>query len=387
MPGGAPSHNYALSMQPPPSNPPPRRAAVAIIGASGYSGIEATRLLGSHPGVQLVVLSSDRWQGETVESRIGQAGTAAALRYTDQESALAAAQGCVAAFLCTPAEVSLELAPKLVAAGVKVVDLSGAFRLQDRHAYQAAYRHEHTAADLLEEAVYGLPELGAAVRAAIAAARLVANPGCYATAAILALVPLLEAGLLDPEAVVINAASGTSGAGRKATEEMSFTEVSDDFRAYRVLRHQHTPEIGQSCARAAGRPVALTFTPHLLPLRRGILSTVSARLAKGRDPAELQRAFVHKYAGVVPGAAAKAEAEPFVVLAAAPDQVSLRGVVGTNRCQLAVDCGGGPLDPGRVIAVSSLDNLIKGAAGQAVQNLNLMMGWSEALGLTSLRGL
>ena len=365
---------------------PPHRAAVAIIGASGYSGIEATRLLGSHPNVQLVVLSSDRWQGDTVESRIGQAGTAAALRYADQESALAVARGCAAALLCTPAEVSLELAPKLVAAGVRVVDLSGAFRLQDRHAYQAAYRHEHTAADLLTEAVYGIPELGAATRAAIAAARLVANPGCYATAATLALVPLLEAGLLEPEAIVIDAASGTTGAGRKTTEEMSFTEVSEDFRAYRVLRHQHTPEIGQSLARAAGRPVALTFTPHLLPLRRGILSTAYGRLAKGRDPAELRRALVHKYAGGAPGLA-KVGIEPFIALAGAPDQVSLRAVVGTNRCQLAVDCGGGPLDPGRVVVVSSLDNLVKGAAGQAVQNLNLMMGWSETLGLTALRGL
>ena len=371
------------------TTPPQHRAAVAIIGASGYSGIEATRLLGSHPNVQLVVLSSDRWQGDTVESRIGQAGSAAALRYTDQKSALAAAQGCAAALLCTPAEVSLELAPKLVAAGLKVVDLSGAFRLRDRHAYQAAYRHEHTAADLLAEAVYGIPELGPATRAAIAQARLVANPGCYATAATLALVPLLEAGLLDPEAIVIDAASGTSGAGRKATEEMSFTEVCDDFRAYRVLRHQHTPEIGQSCALAAGRPVALTFTPHLLPLRRGILSTAYGRLAKGRDPAELRRAFLHKYAGA-PGptaGAVKAEAEPFVALAGAPDQVSLRAVVGTNRCQIAVESGGGPLDPGRVVVVSSLDNLIKGAAGQAVQNLNLMMGWSETIGLTALRGL
>lgn len=355
--------------------------SVAVIGASGYSGVEATRLLGHHPNVQLALLASDRWADETVESRIGAAGSATQLRYTAQESAVQKSLGCAVALLCTPAEVSLELAPKLIAAGVKVIDLSGAFRLKAPGAYEKAYRGEHTAVALLDEAVYGLPELGAATRAAIAGARLVANPGCYATAATLALVPLLEAGLLGGEAIIVDAASGTSGAGRKATEEMSFTEVADDFRAYRVLRHQHTPEIAQSLHLAAGRKVPLTFTPHLLPLRRGILSTAYARLAPGKDPAALRRALLHKYAGEATGAA-----EPFAQVCGSPDQVSLRAVIGTNKFQVAVECGGGSLDPDRVVVISSLDNLTKGAAGQAVQNLNLMMGWDETLGLASLRG-
>lgn len=356
--------------------------SVAVIGASGYSGVEATRLLGHHPHVRLSVLTSDRWADETVGSRIGAAGSATHLRYTSQERAVQESLGCAVALLCTPAEVSLALAPPLIAAGVRVIDLSGAFRLKAPGAYEKAYRNEHTAPALLEEAVYGIPELGVATRAAIAAARLVANPGCYATAATLALVPLLEAGLLADEAIVVDAASGTSGAGRKATEEMSFTEVADDFRAYRVLRHQHTPEIAQSLHLAAGRKVPLTFTPHLLPLRRGILSTAYARLAPGADPAGLRQALLHKYAGD-----GERPAEPFAQVCGSPDQVSLRAVVGTNRFQVAVECGGGALDPNRVVVVSSLDNLTKGAAGQAVQNLNLMMGWSETLGLASLRGL
>jgi N-acetyl-gamma-glutamyl-phosphate reductase len=357
-----------------------QKTPVSIIGASGYSGVEATRILGHHPCVELAVLASDRWAGETVESRAGGAGGASQLRYVDQEKAVEASKRCAAVLLCTPAEVSLDLAPKLLAAGVRVIDLSGAFRLKEPGAYEKAYRGEHTATALLAEAVYGMPELGAPVRAAIARAALVSNPGCYATAATLALVPLLEAGLLTEEAVVIDAASGTSGAGRKATEEMSFTEVADDFRAYRVLRHQHTPEIAQSLALAARRKVPMTFTPHLLPLRRGILCTAYARLQPGRDPAELKRALLHKYA-------AEGRAEQFVQVCAAPDQVSLRAVIGTNRFQVAVDCGGGTLDPGRVVVISSLDNLTKGAAGQAVQNLNLMFGWDEALGLSALRPL
>jgi N-acetyl-gamma-glutamyl-phosphate reductase len=359
---------------------------LAIFGASGYSGVEATRLLAWHPQVELRVLSSDRWQNDTAESRVGALGAAGKLRYADLEQALEQAldraRGCKVAMLCTPAEGSLELAPRLLEAGLKVIDLSGAFRLEDPLAYQAAYRNEHTSTALLAEAVYGLPELGEGTRAAIRMARLVSNPGCYPTAAALALAPLLEAGLLTGEAIVVDAASGTSGAGRKATEEMSFTEVDDDFRAYRVLRHQHTPEIVQTVSRAAKRPVALTFTPHLLPVRRGILSTAYARLAPGREPGELRRALLHKYAG-----AGGAPAEPFVTVAGAPDQVSLRAVVGTNRCQVAVDCGGAPHDPNRVVVVSSIDNLIKGAAGQAVQNLNLMMGWDETTGLSTLRGL
>jgi N-acetyl-gamma-glutamyl-phosphate reductase len=353
---------------------------VAILGASGYSGVEATRLLAAHPGFELKLATSDRWEGDALELRVGPIGAAGGLHYAAHPEhgadAARAAKGCVAALLCTPAEASLALAPALVAAGIKVIDLSGAFRLRDARAFAQFYRFEQTEPALLAEAMYGLPELGAEVRAAVAKARLVSNPGCYATAAALALAPLLEAGLLADESVIVDAASGTTGAGRKATEEMSFTEVADEFRAYRVLRHQHTPEIAQTLAAAARRDVPLTFTPHLLPIRRGILATSYARLAKGRTARELKQALLHKYAS-----------EPFVQVLGAPDQVSLRAVIGTNRAQVAVDCGGAPHDPDRVVVVSSIDNLLKGAAGQAIQNLNLMFGLPESAGLLHLRPL
>src|SRR6266849_667971 len=214
------------------------------------------------------------------------------------------------------------------------------------------------------------PSAAGGEREAIGRARLVANPGCYPTAAALALVPLLRAGVLAPGEAIVDAASGTTGAGRKATEEMSFTEVMDDFRAYRVLRHQHTPEIAQALSRAAGRDVPLTFTAHLLPLRRGILATCYARLAEGRTGRDAAGALSHIYA-----------TEPFLDLAAGPDEVSLKAVVGTNRCQIGLAA-----DAGRIVVISAIDNLVKGAAGQAVQNLNLALGWPETSGLDTLRG-
>jgi N-acetyl-gamma-glutamyl-phosphate reductase len=216
--------------------------------------------------------------------------------------------------------------------------------------------------------VYGLPELTG--RGPIAGAPLVANPGCYPTAAALALAPLYEAGLLADEGPIVDAKSGTSGAGRKASEEMSFTEVMDDFRAYRVLRHQHAPEIAQSLGFAARRAVDLTFTAHLLPLRRGILATCYARLRTGAGAAPVRDAFVHKYAE-----------EPFVQLAASPEEVGLKSVTGTNLCQI-----GFAVEGTRVVVLSAIDNLVKGAAGQAVQNLNLALGWPETAGLDTLRG-
>ena len=348
-----------------------QRAPIAVLGASGYSGIEATRILAHHPRAELRVVGSERWQGDTVDKRIGAAGSAGKLRYVPPDRAAELARECAAALLCTPLDASLELAPRLLAAGVKVIDLSGAFRLQDAESFRAAYGLDHPYPELLRASVYGFPELGD--RAAIASSTLIANPGCYPTAAALALAPLFAAGMLTTEAPIVDAASGTTGAGRKGSEEMSFTEVMDDFRAYRVLRHQHTPEIAQSLARAARRDVPVTFTAHLLPLRRGILATCYARLAPGRSASDAAAALAHSYA-----------AEPFVEVAASADDVSLKRVVGTNRCQIGFSAGGS--DPGRVVVISAIDNLIKGAAGQAVQNLNLALGWPETSGLDTLKG-
>jgi len=333
---------------------------VGIIGASGYSGLELSRILALHPQVELKLLGSDKWAGETAARRAGLPGVPGKLRYAPQEKCAELSRECAVAFLATPAEVSLELVPRLLESGVKAIDLSGAFRLRDAALYPKHYGFQHARPDLLSEAFYGLPELARAPRGA----RLVANPGCYPTAAALALAPLVGARLLAPDPLIVDAASGVTGAGRRSAEDFSFAEVDGDFRAYRVLRHQHQPEIAQTLARP------LTFTAHLLPVKRGILATCYARLAPGRKAGELHAALLHKYADA-----------PFVEVLEMPDQVTLKGVTGTNRCQVAVAADGEV-----VVAISAIDNLIKGAAGQAVQNLNLIMGWAETAGLDTLRG-
>jgi N-acetyl-gamma-glutamyl-phosphate reductase len=343
------------------------RAMIGIVGASGYSGIEATRILASHPHVDLRFLTSDRWEGETAGQRLGLAGAAGRLTYAPLKLSVELASGCAAVLLATPPEVSLDLAPRLLEVGVRVIDLSGAFRLDECADYPRHYGFAHGEPELLSQAVYGLPEL---FRSELPGARLVANPGCYPTASLLPLAPLFRAGLLETDSIIVDAASGVTGAGRKATEELSFGEVDEDFRAYKVLRHQHGPEIGQILSSCAGKEVEVTFTAHLLPVKRGILATAHARLKAGVSPEEPLRALTKAYAD-----------EPFVQLAKSPDEVSLKAVVGTNRTLIGVACEGR-----RLIAISAIDNLVKGAAGQAVQNLNLGLGWAETSGLDGLRG-
>ncbi|HLT28852.1 MAG TPA: N-acetyl-gamma-glutamyl-phosphate reductase [Myxococcaceae bacterium] len=347
---------------------------VGIVGASGYSGVEATRILAQHPGVELRLVTSDRWAGERVSDRFGFEGPVGALTYAPQADVVEQVEGLQVVLLATPASVSLALAPKLLERGLRIIDLSGAFRLRDLSQYPAFYGFTHDAPGLLQEAVYGLPEFNAE---AIRGARLVANPGCYATAAALALAPLLRGALLAPGALIVNAASGTTGAGRSAAETLSFSEVDEDFRAYRTLRHQHTPEIVQTLGDVAGQAPALTFTPHLLPLKRGILITAYAQLREGAEEAELSRAFEAAYAQA-----------PFTrLLSGGADAVGLKAVVGTNRCHLGVSVAGeDALDPRRIVVTGAIDNLTKGAAGQAIQNLNLMCGFDETLGLSTLQG-
>jgi N-acetyl-gamma-glutamyl-phosphate reductase len=330
-----------------------------IIGASGYSGIELTRLLLGHGQASLGFATSDRWVGQTVRARTGLGSD---LAYVSVEAGLEAAAVCQVVFLATPAESSLELGPKLAARGVAVVDLAGAFRLQDAALYPAYYRFQHTAPALLAQAVYGLPEL---FRERVKGARLVANPGCYPTAAALSVAPLLRAGLLDPQSLVINAASGVSGAGRKATEDYGFMEVDGDFRAYRTLKHQHLPEIRQTLSAVAGVDVPLVFTPHLLPVKRGILSTAIARLKAGVTQAQVQQALADAYG-----------AEPLVALKVDADAVRLAEVVLTPRCHV-----GATTDGRHVASIAAIDNLLKGAASQAVQNMNLLAGLPETMGL------
>jgi N-acetyl-gamma-glutamyl-phosphate reductase len=336
---------------------------VGVFGGSGYAGMELTRLLAAHPRVRLGFVTSERWQGQSMP--------ASRLRYVDPAQGEALARDCEVVFLATPTEVSLELAPRLLEQRMRVVDLSGAFRLRDASVFRKYYGVAHPAEAWLAEAVYGLPELS---REHLSGARLVANPGCYPTACTLALAPLLRAGVIQPSSLILNAASGVTGAGRRASEEYSFAELDGDFRAYKLFRHQHTPELAQALSGAAGRPVSLTFTPHLLPIKRGILVTAYARLAAGADGRSLRSVMADAYGR-----------EPFLALSKDPEGVRLTRVVGTNQCLLGVGCDE-ESDVGRVIVLAAIDNLLKGAAGQAVQNLNAMMGWDETEGLSFRTG-
>ena len=340
--------------------------SAAVVGASGYSGLELTRLLARHPHLRLTALLSDRWAGEAAGARLPLEGPAAALRYGPLSGAPEVdAELC---FLATPAEVSADLAPRLLARGVRVVDLSGAFRLRDASAYPAWYGFEHPAPALLAEARYGLPELG---RDGLAGARLVANAGCYASAVALAVAPFVKSGLASADGAAVTALSGVSGAGRRASEDYSFVEVADDLRAYRLGRHQHVPEIEQAVRGYAGRCGAISFAPVLVPIRRGILVTAHLRVREGATAADLGAALEEAYRG-----------EPFVRVGPA-DRVTVKGVAGTNRCQVGV-----ALDPraGLAVVTSALDNLVKGAAGSALQAANAVLGFPETTGLDLLGG-
>ncbi len=340
--------------------------SAAIVGASGYTGLELTRLVARHPRLRLASLYSDRWSDDAAGARVPLDGPAAELR--DLPLAHGASAEAEVVFLATPAEVSADLAPRLLERGAYVVDLSGAFRLADPALYPAWYGFAHPAPALLGQARYGLPELA---RADLAGARLVTNPGCYATAIGLALAPLVRAGLGLEGGIAVTGMSGVSGAGRKASEDYSFVEVADDLRAYRIGRHQHVPEIEQAVARYAGRCPPISFTPILTPIRRGILAAVTVRTGAGAPAADLAEAMRAAYRD-----------EPFVRVLA-PERVLVKDVVHTNRCHVgvAVDARAGV-----VVAVSAIDNLVKGAAGQAVQALNAAMGWPETLGLDLVGG-
>jgi N-acetyl-gamma-glutamyl-phosphate reductase len=346
---------------------------VAIFGATGYAGIELTQILGAHPKVVVTHLASDRLAGRSVAAQTGAnvAGT-----YVPTEEVLSAAPQLEAAFLCTPADVSMALAAQLRAHPLCTIDLSGAHRLDDQGAWTEHYGQKASSAN---HAVgrYGLRELfrDETAREATSDAtprtggQLIANPGCYATAVALALAPAVEAGVVYEDALMVSAMSGVTGAGRTAREDLSFGELSDDARAYKVLRHQHTPEIEMALRRLTKADVRVTFTPHLVPIRRGILVTAHLRLRKPMDPAALRTLYRQRYEG-----------EPFVTVVDAPEEVTLRKVVGTNHSVVGVAADGHA-----AVVVLALDNLVKGAAGQAVQNMNHYFGFPETEGLLGLR--
>jgi N-acetyl-gamma-glutamyl-phosphate reductase len=350
------------------------RVRAGIVGVSGYSGMELARLLARHPRITVALAVSDRWAGKRLGSKLPVGGAAADVVCTSQEEGLQRLAGLDLVFLCTPAEASIALAPRALAAGARVVDLSGGFRLAAGE-YPPWYGFTHPDPELLAQAVYSMPEItggGARLRQA----RLVSNPGCYPTASTFAVLPLLRAGLVEAESLIVDAKSGTTGAGRKATEEMSFSEVDGDFRAYRVLRHQHTPEIERALGLGGVAGPRVVFTAHLLPTRRGILATAYGRLtAAGRASADATAAAVRALE-------AFAEGRPFVRVTP-PEEVTLQATVGTNRVVLGAKADA---SRGVVVSFASIDNLVKGAAGQAVQNANLMFDLGETTGLDDLAG-
>lgn len=348
---------------------------VGIVGVSGYSGLELARLISRHPRLTLSFASSDKWAGKRLSAKLTLPPAVRALNVVSQDQAKAIFGEVDIVFLCTPAEVSIELAPKVLAAGARVVDLSGAFRLAPSE-YPAWYGFEHPSPALLGEAVYSMPEATGNNAGRLRAARLVSNPGCFATVATLSVLPLAAAGLIEAGTLIIDGKSGTTGAGRRAAEEYSFSEVDGDIRAYRVLRHQHTPEIERTLALAGVPAARVVFTSHLLPARRGILVTSYGRLT----PAAIAAGDVQ--AAVSRTLDSFAEAHPFVQVVT-PEEVTLASVVGTNRVVLGAKVD---VSRGIVVICASLDNLVKGAAGQAVQNANLMFGLPETLGLDDLVG-
>jgi N-acetyl-gamma-glutamyl-phosphate reductase len=336
------------------------RLRVGVVGASGYSGAAATRLIAMHPHANLAFATSDKLAGESVARELG-IHFDDVTRFVPNAAAVEQADSCDAVLLATAADVSMRLAPSFAERGKQVIDLSGAFRLE-AESYPRWYGFDHSAASWLARAHYGLPELfGVPPKGAI-----VANPGCYPTAALLAIAPLVREGLVEPAGLIVDAKSGVTGAGRQTGEAYSFAEVDEDLRPYKILAHQHTPEIQRSLTRLA-KTASVTFTAHLLPLKRGLFATCYGRPRPGASAERVAQCLADTYAS-----------SPFV-RARPPEHVMLKRVVGTNDCHV-----GASADDAIVIAVAAIDNLLKGAAGQAVQNLNLMNGWDERAGLGGL---
>ena len=344
------------------------KAKIGILGASGYTGAELLRLLIRHPLVEIVLLTADRRAGKPMSDVFPQFAPYDLPVLTSIENADCKQAGLDLAFCALPHGMTQTVIADLLAKApkTKVVDLSADFRLSDPEAYAHWYGHAHHATDLQKEAVYGLTEV---YRDDVRKARLVANPGCYTTCSELPLIPLLKARAIDPDEIVIDAKSGTTGAGRAAKEEMLFSEVSEGFHAYGVGHHRHMSELDQEFTKAAGREVIVTFTPHLVPMNRGILSTIYVRSPKV-SPEDLHAIMSKAYAN-----------EPFVHVLPFGKLPQTRHVRGSNMTFIGVT---NDRINGRAIIVSALDNLTKGASGQAVQNMNVMLGFPEATGVDQI---
>lgn len=343
-----------------------KQVNVAVVGATGYSGEELIRLLIRHPSVALVCVTSRTYSGQTLAGVYPRfAGQRfSELKFVASGVSEIVAAGTQIAFLALPHGAAAEFAKPLLEAGVRVVDLSADFRVRDAAVYQDFYGATHPAPELLREAVYGMPEI---YRERIRGARLVASPGCYPTSIILPLHPLLKKGMLEPESIAVSSMSGVSGAGRKAEIDYLFAECNENARAYSVPKHRHLSEIEQELSAAAGEKVTINFTPHLVPITRGILTTIFAAPRDGIGAGMITAAFEEAFGG-----------ETFIRLRGEKGSAEIRNVAHTNFLDIAWRH-----DPrtGRVILLSAEDNLVKGASGQAVQSMNLMSGREEGEGL------
>ncbi|MBF0308842.1 MAG: N-acetyl-gamma-glutamyl-phosphate reductase [Magnetococcales bacterium] len=340
--------------------------AIGIVGATGYTGGELIRLLARHPAVELTQVTSEKYAGQPLSNAFPHLlpGTSLICQKVDPDLL---ADSCQLVFCALPHKTSMEVIPGLLDRGLRVIDLSADFRLHDPATYAEWYGTPHLATEALAGAVYGLPELHGA---AIAKAKLVANPGCYPTSVILGLAPLLGKGLVEEESLIVDSKSGVSGAGRSPALGNLYPEVADGLRAYKVVGHRHIPEMEQELSLLAGKKLALRFTPHLMPQIRGILSTSYLRMCPGNekyDWASLYRAFYRDC--------------PFVRLMPGGEAPATNYVRGSNYCFINLFP-----DPrtGLLVVVSVIDNLVKGASGQAVQNMNLLLGWPETTGLEQL---
>ena len=339
------------------------KVKIGIVGVGGYSGLELIRLISRHPGVKLNAAMD---VGSYTGKNLGEIHTSLRgvydLTITEPDPERMSALGLDTVFLCTPDKVSYELAPKILASGIRVIDFSGAFRLKDITCYPGWYGFDHSDAGLLEKAVYGMPEWNARE---IAGAALIANPGCYPTSVCLALLPLVRAGLLETGSEIFcDCKSGVSGAGRSAKPEMMFVEITGSFRPYSPVAHRHAPEM---CQELGWDIENFTFVPHLLPIRQGILSTIYIEFNRQVSSEELEAEYARRYAG-----------RRFVRVIGSPRLPELGAVTSTNYCDIAWRL---THKGKRAVIFSSIDNLIKGASGQALQNFNIMHGFDETMGI------
>jgi len=333
---------------------------VGIVGGTGYTGVELLRLLAGHPNAELTAITSRSEKGKPVSALFPNLRGIVDLVFS--EPTVANLKGCDVVFFATPHGVAQSLVPEILAAGIRVIDLSADFRIRDIAIWEKWYAQDHAAPDLVTEAVYGLPEFN---RADIAGAKLVACPGCYPTSVQLGLKPLLEAGAIDLSDIIANSASGVSGAGKQANVANLLSEIGDSFKAYAASGHRHQPEIEQGLADMAGEPVGLTFVPHLLPIIRGIHTTIYVDLKQDID---VQALFEQHYAS-----------EPFVDVLAPNSYPETRTVRGSNFCRIALHRPG---NGKKLVILVVEDNLTKGASGQALQCMNIMFGEDESAGLS-----